>query len=63
MLKLRAEQTAQADAEAAAQKQSKGRQPDDIWASMAKSAARAAGSQAGRQIVRGVLGSIFGGRR
>jgi uncharacterized protein len=67
MLKTRAEQTAQAEAEAeaetATQKQSKSRQPDDIWASMAKSAARAASSQAGRQIVRGVLGSIFGGRR
>ena len=63
MLKTRAEQTAQAEAETATQKQSKSRQPDDIWASMAKSAARAASSQAGRQIVRGVLGSIFGGRR
>jgi uncharacterized protein len=65
VLKVRAEQTAQAETEAetVTQKQSKSRQPDDIWASMAKSAARAASSQAGRQIVRGVLGSIFGGRR
>ncbi len=67
MLKARAEQTTQ-EAEAtavekAAGKQPKGRQPDDIWASMAKSAARAAGSQMGRQIIRGVMGSIFGGRR
>ena len=30
---------------------------------MAKSAARAVGSQLGRQIIRGVLGSLFGGRR
>jgi uncharacterized protein len=67
MLKTRAEQATQEaeadEAEQAAQKQPKGRQPDDIWASMAKSAARAAGSQMGRQIVRGVMGSIFGGRR
>ncbi len=65
VLKVRAEQTAQTEAaaETVTQKQSKSRQPDDIWASMAKSAARAASSQAGRQIVRGVLGSIFGGRR
>jgi hypothetical protein len=30
---------------------------------MAKSAAHAIGSQLGRQIIRGVLGSILGGRR
>ena len=30
---------------------------------MAKSAARTVGSQLGRQILRGVMGSIFGGRR
>jgi len=29
----------------------------------AKSAAHAIGSQVGRQIIRGVLGSIFGGRK
>lgn len=65
MLKARAEQATQEDTaeDVAAQKQPKGRQPDDIWASMAKSAARAAGSQMGRQIIRGVMGSIFGGRR
>jgi DNA helicase HerA-like ATPase len=64
-LKVRAEQTAQVEAaaETATQEQSKSRQPDDIWASMAKNAGRATGSQVGRQIVRGVLGSIFGGRR
>jgi uncharacterized protein len=65
-LKTRTEQAtqeAEAEVEQAAQKQPKGQQPDDIWASMAKSAARAAGSQMGRQIIRGVMGSIFGGRR
>jgi hypothetical protein len=30
---------------------------------MAKSAARAVGSQAGRALLRGVLGSLLGGRR
>ncbi len=30
---------------------------------MAQSAMRAAGTQIGREIMRGVLGSIFGGRR
>jgi DNA helicase HerA-like ATPase len=67
MLKTRAEQAIQEaeaeEMEQAVQKQPQGRQPDDIWASMAKSAARAAGSQMGRQIIRGVMGSIFGGRR
>ncbi len=35
----------------------------DIVDSLAKSAARAMGSQLGRQIVRGLLGSLFGGRK
>ncbi len=35
----------------------------DVLESMAKSAARAAGTQIGREIIRGVLGSLFGGRR
>jgi DNA helicase HerA-like ATPase len=34
-----------------------------LLAAAAKSAAHAIGSQIGRQIIRGVLGSIFGGRR
>lgn len=38
-------------------------QAADIVGAVAKSAARALGSQIGRQIIRGVLGSIFGGRR
>jgi DNA helicase HerA-like ATPase len=35
----------------------------DVIESMARSAARAAGTQIGREIIRGVLGSLFGGRR
>ena len=41
----------------------RGRQPESILEATAKSVFRAAGSQLGRQIVRGVLGSIFGGKR
>jgi hypothetical protein len=40
-----------------------GTQAVDMMEAMAKSAARAAGSQIGRQLIRGVLGSLFGGRR
>ncbi len=36
---------------------------EDIVGAMAKSAAHAIGSQIGRQIIRGVLGSLFGGAR
>jgi uncharacterized protein len=38
-------------------------QAGDLFAAMAKSASHAIGSQIGRQIIRGVLGSLFGGRR
>ena len=41
----------------------RGRQPDTMAEAMMKSVARAAGSQMGRSLVRGVLGSLFGGRR
>jgi DNA helicase HerA-like ATPase len=41
----------------------RGRAPDSIGTMMMKSAARTIGSSVGREIVRGVLGSIFGGRR
>ena len=41
----------------------RGRPPDDLMTTVAKSAARTIGSQVGRQIIRGVLGSIFGGKR
>ncbi len=40
-----------------------GRTRQGLGEAMVKSAARAIGSQLGRQIVRGLLGSIFGGRR
>ncbi|HOP41854.1 MAG TPA: DUF853 family protein, partial [Geobacteraceae bacterium] len=34
----------------------------DLLGALAKSAAHAIGSQLGRQIIRGVLGSLFGGK-
>ena len=40
-----------------------GRQSEGVVGALAKSAARAIGSQVGREIIRGVLGSILGGRR
>ena len=40
-----------------------GRAPDSLGTAMAKSAVRSIGSTVGREIVRGVLGSIFGGAR
>jgi len=40
-----------------------GRQRQTVMESFFKSAARAVGSQVGRQIIRGVLGSLLGGRR
>ena len=40
-----------------------GRVPDSLGAAMAKSAVRSVGSSVGRAIVRGLLGSVFGGRR
>ena len=42
---------------------SRGRQPDTMAETMMKSVVRAAGSQMGRSLIRGVLGSILGGRR
>ncbi|HEU4708813.1 MAG TPA: helicase HerA-like domain-containing protein [Methylophilaceae bacterium] len=41
----------------------RGRQPDSMLETAAKSAARAIGSELGRQVMRGVLGSILGGKR
>jgi len=38
-------------------------QTEELLGALAKSAAHAIGSQVGRQIIRGVLGSIFGGGR
>jgi hypothetical protein len=40
-----------------------GREPDTMIEAAAKSVLRAAGSQLGRQVMRGILGTIFGGRR
>ncbi len=78
ILKARAEQAAeaqlqQAEAEQAEKEKAQqekaqtkkisGRTSDSLMASLGKSAARAIGSQIGRQVVRGILGSLFGGRR
>jgi len=41
----------------------RGRASDSLAEMMAKSAVRTIGSSVGREIVRGVLGSIFGGRK
>lgn len=40
-----------------------GRQPESLFATLAKSVVRTIGSSVGREIVRGVLGSFGGGRR
>lgn len=58
-------QTQQQAAAEAAQKPAvrRGRQPDNLMEAFAKSAARTIGSQVGRSLIRGVLGSLFGGRR
>ena len=63
-LKARAEQAQPtvADAPRPAGKQPAS-QTEVLIGALAKSAAHAIGSQVGRQIIRGVLGSIFGGGR
>jgi hypothetical protein len=38
-----------------------GRQPESLMQTMTKSAVRTIGSSVGREIIRGVMGSIFGG--
>ncbi|MCX6903090.1 MAG: DUF853 family protein, partial [Verrucomicrobia bacterium] len=40
-----------------------GRQPESLGTVMAKSAVRSIGSTIGREVIRGLMGSIFGGRR
>ena len=62
-LRAKAEQ-AQVETQTAgpARKQPKS-QTEELLGALAKSAAHAIGSQVGRQIIRGVLGSIFGGGR
>jgi hypothetical protein len=58
-----AQQAARGDEPIPVPKPRGGREPESIMASMAKSALRAAGTQIGREVIRGVLGSILGGRR
>ncbi|MCB1750280.1 MAG: DUF853 domain-containing protein [Gammaproteobacteria bacterium] len=54
---------AQEEALAKARRQPAGSRRQTVSESFFKSAARAVGSQVGRQLIRGVLGSLFGGRR
>jgi DNA helicase HerA-like ATPase len=62
--RLRAKATASPAPEAVPQRPApRGRQPDSMAETMMKSVVRAAGSQMGRSLIRGVLGSILGGRR
>lgn len=73
LLKARAEQTAAATAQAETRQDNGGllgtilgggtRRREGAVEAMAKSAARAIGSEMGRRIIRGVLGSLLGGRR
>jgi len=69
MLKVRAEETQKQQAgadiktKAAKPKASKGRKRQSIGEAFVKSAARSIGSQIGRRLIRGVLGSLFGGKR
>lgn len=66
MLKKRAEQSAldtSSQTTAASGGSRTVRRPDSLMEVMAKSAARAIGSRVGREIIRGVLGSIFGGKK
>jgi hypothetical protein len=55
--------TARSGTEPSAESRRRGREPDSLLEATAKSALRAIGSQLGRQLVRGVLGSLLGGRR
>jgi hypothetical protein len=65
-LKARTEQTRMESPEQLAQKRRATEpksQAEQLLGAAVKSAAHAIGSQIGRQIIRGVLGSIFGGGR
>jgi DNA helicase HerA-like ATPase len=63
-LKAKAEQQKIEEAKAPARSGRAERSPTtDLISAAAKSAAHAVGSQIGRQIIRGVLGSLFGGGR
>jgi hypothetical protein len=44
-------------------KAASGRKRQSMGEAFVKSAARSIGSQVGRQIIRGIMGSLFGGRR
>ncbi len=67
LLKARAERIQarqeEAQRESSEPKERRGRQRQDVGEALVKSAAHAIGSQIGRQIIRGIMGSIFGGRR
>jgi DNA helicase HerA-like ATPase len=67
ILKTRAEeaqvQQEKAQASKTAKKAAGGRRRQSLGEAFVKSAARTIGSQVGRQIVRGILGSLFGGRK
>lgn len=71
LLKARSEKALSSEAAALADapvdekksRKSSGRASSGLFGSLAKSAMRAIGTQLGRQIVRGLLGSILGGRR
>jgi len=56
-------QQEKAQAAKTVKKAARGRPRQSTGEAFVKSAARAIGSQVGRQIVRGILGSLFGGRR
>jgi DNA helicase HerA-like ATPase len=66
-LKTRADEMAVQQKEEAAQKEkaasSKKNQTADLIEAFAKSTVRAVGSQVGRQIMRGIFGSMLGGRK
>ena len=66
ILKAKTAAREQEEQEALAQKQQPAdgrKQAGDYFSAAAKSAAHAIGSQIGRQIIRGVLGSLFGGKK
>lgn len=71
VLKARAEKLAQQSIFTApspipqqpAGRQPAGRQPQTVMDAFVKSTARTVGNQLGRQLIRGILGSLFGGRR
>jgi uncharacterized protein len=65
ILKKRAEQTAEIAAQAQEEKAARprGRQPDTLMQTVAKTAVRTVGTAIAGQLVRGILGSLFGGRR